>query len=65
MVLYYDPMSAPCRTVLLTAEALNIELELKHLNLREGDHMKPKFLKVTFLNNILQDFFYNLNSKLA
>lgn len=46
IVLYYDPMSAPCRTVMLTAAALDIKLELKPLNLREGEHLKPKFVKV-------------------
>jgi hypothetical protein len=39
-------MSAPCRTVMLTAAALNIKLTLKPLNLREGEHMQPKFVKV-------------------
>jgi hypothetical protein len=31
---------------MLTAAALNIKLELKPLNLREGEHMQPKFVKV-------------------
>jgi hypothetical protein len=39
-------MSAPCRTVMLTAAALNIKLTLKPINLREGEHLKPKFVKV-------------------
>ena len=43
---YYMPGSGPCRSVLATAKALGIELNLKFLNLREGEHLKPEFVKV-------------------
>ncbi|XP_059478457.1 uncharacterized protein LOC132198427 [Neocloeon triangulifer] len=44
MVLYYDKRSAPCRTVMLTAAALDLKLQLEHVDLQKGEHMKPKFL---------------------
>ncbi|CAB3370882.1 Hypothetical predicted protein [Cloeon dipterum] len=46
IVLYYDKRSAPCRTVLLTAAALNIKVELKEINIQKGEHMTPEFLKI-------------------
>jgi glutathione S-transferase len=45
---YYLPASAPCRTVLLAAKALDVDLNLKLTNLMTGDHLKPEFLKVNF-----------------
>ncbi|CAB3251316.1 unnamed protein product [Arctia plantaginis] len=44
--LYYTAGSAPCRLVLLVAAALDIQFNLKPLNLREGDQLKPDFLKL-------------------
>uniref|UniRef100_A0A1I8N3Q0 Glutathione S-transferase n=1 Tax=Musca domestica TaxID=7370 RepID=A0A1I8N3Q0_MUSDO len=46
MDFYYLPLSAPCRSVIMTAKALGIELNKKLLNLFEGEHMKPEFLKI-------------------
>ncbi|XP_073817740.1 glutathione S-transferase 4 [Musca autumnalis] len=46
MDFYYLPLSAPCRSVLMTAKALGLELNKKLLNLFEGEHMKPEFLKI-------------------
>lgn len=45
---YYTLGSAPCRSVLLTAKALDLELNLKPLNLQQGEHLKPEFVKVNF-----------------
>lgn len=45
---YYTPGSPPCRSVLLTAKALGLELNLKTLDLHHGEHMKPEFIKVSF-----------------
>lgn len=39
-------MSAPCRSVLMTAAALKINLNLKPLNLMIGEHLTPEFLKI-------------------
>lgn len=45
--LYYVPGSAPCRAVLLSAKALNLDLDLKLVDLHHGEHLKPEYLKVT------------------
>ncbi|KAF4522945.1 hypothetical protein B566_EDAN012640 [Ephemera danica] len=44
--LYYIPGSAPCRSVMLAARALGVELNLKMTNLMAGEHLKPEFLKL-------------------
>jgi glutathione S-transferase len=44
--LYYMSMSAPCRAVLLTAKMVGIEINLKTINLMQGEHMQPEFLKI-------------------
>ncbi|XP_044270059.1 uncharacterized protein LOC123014840 [Tribolium madens] len=44
--LYMVYPSPPVRAVLITAKAIGLELELKELNLTEGDHLKPEFLKI-------------------
>lgn len=46
--LYYVPGSAPCRAVLLTAKALNLNLNLKLVDLHHGEHLKPEYLKVSW-----------------
>lgn len=38
--------SAPCRSVLMTAAALKLKLNLKTLNLMEREHLTPEFLKI-------------------
>ncbi|XP_037948097.1 glutathione S-transferase 1 [Teleopsis dalmanni] len=45
-VLYYTPRSPPCRAVLLTAAAVGLELDLRPMNLKAGDHLTPEFLKL-------------------
>ena len=47
---FYVPGSPPCRGVLLTAAALNIDMDMKILNLMKGEHMTPEFIKVHTLN---------------
>ncbi|XP_013164097.1 PREDICTED: glutathione S-transferase 1-1-like [Papilio xuthus] len=44
--LYYVPGSPPCRAVLLTARALNLNLNLKLVDLHHGAHLKPEYLKL-------------------
>ncbi|KAH8388423.1 hypothetical protein KR093_005983 [Drosophila rubida] len=46
MDFYYAPPSAPCRAVIMAAKALGIELNKKVLNLMEGEHLKPEFVKL-------------------
>ncbi|KAH0820124.1 hypothetical protein GEV33_002665 [Tenebrio molitor] len=38
--------SPPVRAVLMTAKAIGLELDLKEINLVDGDHLKPEFLKI-------------------
>jgi glutathione S-transferase len=45
--LYYVLASPPCRSVLLLAKALKIELNLKVTDLPIGDNRTPEFLKVS------------------
>jgi hypothetical protein len=44
--LYYLPASAPCRSVLLTANAVGVQLNLKYLDLFKREHLTPEFRKV-------------------
>lgn len=44
--LYYVPGSAPCRSVLLAAKALGVDLNLKYLDLMKGEQLTPEFIKV-------------------
>ncbi|XP_060647215.1 uncharacterized protein LOC132785239 [Drosophila nasuta] len=43
---YYMLYSAPCRSILMTAKALGIELNKKQVDLDAGDHLKPEFVKI-------------------
>lgn len=47
--LYYMPLSAPCRSIIMLAKVLGIELNLIKTDLFAGDHMKPEFLKVSWM----------------
>ena len=44
--LYYDPISAPCRAVILTAKMVGVELNLKIVSLLAQEQMKPEFIKI-------------------
>nr|ADR30117.1 glutathione S-transferase delta [Locusta migratoria]AEB91971.1 glutathione S-transferase delta 1 [Locusta migratoria] len=44
--LYYVPGSAPCRAVQMVAKAVGVDLNLKLVNLMEGEQMKPEYLKM-------------------
>lgn len=46
MDFYYLSASAPCRSVLMTAKTLGVELNKKHLNIMQGDHLQPEYLKI-------------------
>lgn len=54
--LYYVPGSAPCRTVLLAAKAVGVDLNLKYLDLMKGEHLTPEFIKVSTL--IISRYYY-------
>ncbi|KAK9704472.1 hypothetical protein QE152_g27837 [Popillia japonica] len=55
---YYFPPSPPCRSVIsvmLLARTLGIELNLKLVNVLEGEQMNPEYLKVRLkLVNVLE-----------
>jgi len=44
--LYYFPTSAPCRAVMMTAKAINLEMDTKKLDLMAGAQNEPDFLKI-------------------
>ncbi|XP_063242968.1 glutathione S-transferase 1-1-like [Bacillus rossius redtenbacheri] len=44
--LHYILASGPCRSVMLTAKAIGVELNLKPCDLFSGEHLKPEFIKM-------------------
>jgi len=46
--LYYLLASPPCRSVMLVAKALKVELNLKVTELSKGENKTPEFLKVQY-----------------
>ncbi|CAH0583129.1 unnamed protein product [Chrysodeixis includens] len=44
--LYYLPPSPPCRSVMMVARVLGLDLDLVVTNIMEGQHMTPEFLKM-------------------
>ncbi|KAH8293729.1 hypothetical protein KR054_003485, partial [Drosophila jambulina] len=46
MDFYYMPGSTGCRTVIMVAKALGVELNKKLLNTMEGEQLKPEFVKL-------------------
>lgn len=49
-ILHYLPPSPPCRAVLLLGRILNIDFDLRLIDLMKGDHMKPEFIEVSLLD---------------
>ncbi|KAJ8970772.1 hypothetical protein NQ314_001043 [Rhamnusium bicolor] len=43
---YYTLVSCPSRAVLLAAKSIGVDLNLKLLDLKNGEHLKPEFLKI-------------------
>nr|CAD7439499.1 unnamed protein product [Timema bartmani] len=46
-LLYYYLLSPPCRAVLLLAKALGVQLNLKVINILEGEQFSDEYLKVS------------------
>jgi len=44
--LYSTPVSAPARMVLLLAKHLNVDLNVKNIDLLKGEQMKPEFVAI-------------------
>ena len=51
MDFYYLPASPSCRSVLLTAKIIGVDLNLKVTNLGAGENRTPEFLKVRYLQH--------------
>lgn len=46
LVLYYDQRSPPVRSVLMLLKILNIDVNLKFIDLFKGEQLKPEFKEV-------------------
>nr|XP_017000349.2 glutathione S-transferase D6 [Drosophila takahashii] len=46
MDFYYSPRGSGCRTVIMVAKALGLELNKKLVNTMDGDQLKPEFVKL-------------------
>ncbi|XP_039966600.1 glutathione S-transferase 1-1-like [Bactrocera tryoni] len=46
MDFYYSPASGPCRAVLMTAQAIGVELNKIPVDLRKGEHLTPDYIKI-------------------
>lgn len=44
--LYYVPVSPPCRSIMLLAKHIHVDLNLKYIDLMGGEHLKPEFLAI-------------------
>lgn len=45
--LYLVERSPPVRSVLIVADAIGLELEKQELDMENGEHLTPEFLKVS------------------
>lgn len=43
---YYLPPSPPCRSIIMAAKVIGVDLELVLTNIMEGHHMTPEYLKM-------------------
>lgn len=48
-ILHYAPLSPPCRAVLLLGRMLNLEFDLRFVDVLKGENMKPEFIEVFIL----------------
>lgn len=63
-ILYYVNRSPPCRTVLMVAKAIGVDLELKLTLTAKGENRTPEFLKVSkveIMFNILTNLTGNVD----
>lgn len=50
--LYYHALSPPCRSVMLTAKAVGVDLNLKKIDVLSGENKTPEFLAINFQHTI-------------
>jgi len=43
---YYFPLSAPCRAVMMTAKSINLQMDMKKVDLMKGEQKEAEFLKI-------------------
>lgn len=58
-ILHYMPASVPCRIVLLLGRVLNIEFDLRVIDLMKGDQLKPEFVEVW--DELVNSFYWFIN----
>lgn len=46
IILYYMPVSPASRAVVLVAKAINVDLDLREIDISRGEQLTPEFLKV-------------------
>lgn len=65
--LYYMDISAPCRSVMMTAKMVGVDLNLKKTDLMAGEQMKPEFIKMNPQHNVptIDDEGFYLNESRA
>lgn len=49
LVLYYSPCSGSCHSIMLTAKALGLDLDLELIDIWKDENFKPEYLKVCIL----------------
>lgn len=49
--LYYFNPSPPCRSVMMMARAVGVNLNLKTINILAGENLTPEYLKVINIQN--------------
>lgn len=50
--LYYMPMSAPCRAIMMGAKALGVPLNLKLTDIMKGEHMSQAYIQMNIQHTI-------------
>jgi glutathione S-transferase len=47
LTLYHCPPSYPSRAAFMVARAVGVDITVKTINLLEGEHLSPEFIKVS------------------
>lgn len=55
-VLYFLPPSPPCRAVMMLGRMINVNFELKPVNVLEKEQLKPEFVEVKTFFFLKQKF---------